>query len=315
MSRPSLLVIGKYPDWDLGPMRAAYRTTELPGPGEIAGLEEALRRSVRAIAYRSQVSLGGAEMDLLPALGLVAKFGTGFEAVDVAAASARGVRVTNTPEVLTDDVADLAVAMLIAQARRMVPAARYLQAGRWATEGPVPLARGVSGGRVGIVGLGRIGREIANRLAAFKMEIHYHSRAPKPVPEGWRYHADPVLLAGAVDFMVVAIVGGPETEGYISAEVLEALGPEGILVNISRGTTIDEAAMIAALEDGRLGGAALDVFRGEPEIDPRFRELENVLALPHIGSATISTRKAMGALQRANIAAFHDSVALLSPVN
>ncbi|MDV7142886.1 2-hydroxyacid dehydrogenase [Tropicimonas sp. TH_r6] len=314
MARPPLLVIGRYPDWDLQPMRQDFDVTQLAGPEEIAGLDAGLRGVVRAIAYRSQRRLGGAEMDLLQGLGLVAKFGVGFEAIDVAAARARGVRVTNTPDVLSDDVADLAVAMLIAQARRMLPATRYLRAGRWAKEGPVPLAGTVSGRRVGIVGLGRIGRAIADRLTAFKMEIHYHSRAPKPVPEDWRFHDDPVSLAAAVDFLVVAIVGGSETEGYVSAQALSALGSEGIVVNISRGSTIDEAAMLDALEAGRLGGAALDVFRGEPEIDPRFLKLENVLALPHIGSATVSTRQAMGALQRANIAAFHEGRAVLTPV-
>ena len=315
MTRPPLLAIGQYPDWDLEPMQAAQELHVLSGPEDIASLPEALRSSVRAIAYKTHAPIRGAEMDLLPSLGLIANYGVGYDAITVPDATARGIRVTNTPDVLSDDVADLAVAMLVAQARQILPAANYLRSGRWERDGAFPLAQRASGRRAGIVGLGRIGREIADRLAAFKMEIHYHSRAPKPVPDGWTYHADPVALAHAVDFLVVALVGGPETEGYVSAEVLEALGPEGIIVNISRGSTIDEEAMIRALQEGRLGAAALDVFRQEPDLDPRFLALENLLPLPHIGSATVETRRAMGALQRANIDAFLAGERLPTPVN
>lgn len=315
MPNTPLIAIGKYPDWDIEAMRAEFDLTLLTGPNEIASLPEALRDSVRAIAYKTHSPLDGAAMDLLPALGLLANYGVGYDAINVVDATARDIRVTNTPDVLSDDVADLAVAMLVAQARQMLPAANYLRAGRWAEEGAVPLAQRASGRRAGIVGLGRIGREIADRCAAFKMDIHYHSRAPKPVPAGWTYHADPVSLAASVDFLIVALVGGPETEGYVSAEVIEALGREGVIVNISRGSTIDEDAMIKALQSGRLGGAALDVFREEPALDPRFLELENLLPLPHIGSATVETRKAMGALQRENIAAFFAGQPLPTVVN
>ncbi|MFV0334038.1 MAG: 2-hydroxyacid dehydrogenase [Tropicimonas sp.] len=315
MSRPPLIAIGSYPDRDLQPMRAAQEFHLLATPADIATLPEALRAQVRAVAFRNHDAFDGNGMDLLPQLGLIANFGVGYDSIDVTAASARGIRVTNTPDVLNDDVADLAVAMLLAQSRRIVAAAAHVATGRWAAEGDFPLARKASGQRVGIVGLGRIGREIADRLAAFKMEIHYHSRAPKQVPEGWQYHADPVSLAGAVDCLVVALVGGEETRGYVSAAVLEALGPDGVLVNISRGSTIDEEAMIAALQAGRLGGAALDVFCTEPAPDPRLLAQGNVLALPHIGSATEETRRIMGELQRSNIDAFLAGEPLLTPVN
>ena len=308
----TLIAIGKHDDWDLAPMREGYDLHPVAA-SEIAALAPEVRARARAVAFRGHAPFGAAEMGLLPELGLIANYGVGYDAVDVAAARARGVRITNTPDVLSDDVADLAVALLIAQSRELVQAARWLREGRWAAEGPAPLARKVSGRRAGIVGLGRIGREIADRLAAFKMEIHYHARAEKQTP-GWTYHADVAALARAVDYLVVALVGGPATENYVSAEVIEALGPEGVIVNISRGTTIDEAAMLAALEQGRLAGAALDVFRNEPDIDPRFGTLDNVLALPHVASATVETRGAMGQLMRDNIAAFFAGQPLPTPV-
>src|SRR5690606_17585291 len=143
-------------------------------------------------------------------------------------------------------------------------------------QGEIALSRKVSGTRAGILGLGRIGREVANRLAAFKIDLHYHSRAPKQTP-GWTYHADPVSLAASVDSLFVTLVGGRETDGYVSREVIDALGPDGLLVNVSRGSTVDEGALLDALEAGRLRGAALDVYRTEPRIDPRFLALDNVL--------------------------------------
>ncbi len=314
MTLPLLIAIGGYADVDAVPMQAACDVRFLMSPDEIATLPDSDRAAARAIAYKAHAPLNGAAMDLLPELGIISNYGVGYDAIDVDAAQARGIRVTNTPGVLNDDVADIAATMLIAQCRQMVPASDWVRTGTWASEGAMPLARKASGGKVGIVGLGRIGREIADRLAAFKMEIHYHSRSAKDVPAGWTYHADALALAEAVDFLVVALVGGPETQGYVSAEMIAALGADGIIVNISRGSTIDEEAMILALQTGALRGAALDVFMGEPDIDPRFLALDNALLLPHIGSATTETRAAMGALQRQNIAAFLAGDPLLTPV-
>lgn len=205
--------------------------------------------------------------------------------------------------------------MLIALSRNMAAGHQHVASGAWSEGKPFPLNRKASGRKVGIVGLGRIGREIADRLAAFKMEIHYHARSPKDVPQGWTYHADPVELARASDDLVVALVGGPDTAGYVSAKVLDALGPDGQIVNISRGTTIDEGALLDRLEDGRLRGAALDVFLNEPRVDPRFLALDNVHLQPHQGSGSIETRKAMGQLQRDNVAAFFAGTPLRTPVN
>ncbi|MGC9420755.1 MAG: 2-hydroxyacid dehydrogenase [Rhodovulum sp.] len=307
------LAIGAYTAGELAALRDELGAAHIAGPDMLGGLDAAARAAVTAVAYKGQARFGAAEMDLLPRLGIVANYGVGYDAIDLAAARARGVAVTNTPDVLTDDVADLAVAMLLAQARDLIGADRFVRAGAWAATGAYPLQRKVSGARAGILGLGRIGRAIAARLAAFDMEIHYHARGPKQTP-GWTFHADPVELARGVDFLVVALVGGPETAGYVSAAVIEALGPKGVLVNIARGSCVDEAALLDALETGRLGGAALDVFRNEPDIDPRFRALTNVVLQPHQASATDATRAAMARLQRDNIAAFHAGCPLPTPV-
>ena len=310
-----VIAIGPYSDSDAAALKRDFDALRLPGLAAIADLSEDQRRGVRAVAFMGHDPFGGATMDLLPGLRAIANFGVGYDAIDVAAATARGIRVTNTPEVLNDDVADLAVAMWIAQARDFEIAIQNARSGDWGRGVRLPLARKASGRRVGVLGLGRIGREIADRLAGFKCEIHYQSRSRKDTPAGWTYHADPADLARAVDDLIVAVVGGPETEGFVSAEVLAALGPDGVIVNISRGSVIDEEALIGALQSGAIRAAALDVFRNEPQIDPRLLALSNILPLPHIGSATVETRAAMGALQRANLRAILAGQEPETPVN
>ncbi|TWI33284.1 2-hydroxyacid dehydrogenase [Paracoccus sulfuroxidans] len=307
-----ILVVGNYAPTDVAAFRDEFGVTPL---ASLTQLAEAARDDCVALAFKGGEPLGGAAMDLLPNLRLIANFGVGYDAISIADADARGIKVTNTPDVLNDDVADLAVAMLISRQREMAPAERWLRDGNWPAEGAYPLARKMSGRKVGILGMGRIGREIADRLAAFKCQIHYQSRSRKETPAGWTYHADPVALAAAVDDLVVSVVGGAETLGFVSAEVIAALGADGVIVNISRGSVIDEEALIAALQNGQIRGAALDVFRNEPKIDPRFLTLPNVLLLPHIGSATVETRARMGALQRQNLAALLAGQPLLTPVN
>ena len=196
----------------------------------------------------------------------------------------------------------------------MLQASDWARSGQWAAKGEYPLNRKISGGTAGILGLGRIGREIADRLAAFKMDIHYYSRSEKETP-GWTYHATPGALAEAVDYLIIALVGGEDTAGIVSKDVIRALGPRGIVINISRGTTVDEEALIDALSSGGIAGAGLDVFLNEPNIDPRFYDLPNVVVQPHQGSGTVETRAAMGQLQRDNIAAFQKGEPLLTPVN
>ncbi|EYD70466.1 2-hydroxyacid dehydrogenase [Limimaricola hongkongensis] len=307
-----ILAIGQYNDTDLAALRAmgAVQVADLDA---LRAMGQGARAGLRAVAYKGHDGFGAAEMALLPDLGLIANYGVGVDAIDLDAARAAGVRVSNTPDVLNDDVADLAVALLLMQQRRLIAGDALVRGGDWAAGAAPGLFRKVSGRRAGILGLGRIGREIADRLAAFKMEIHYQSRSAKETP-GWTRHEDAVSLAAAVDYLFVALVGGAETENAVSAEAIDALGPDGVLINISRGSVVDEAALLDALETGRLGGAGLDVFHGEPDVNPRFAALEQVVLQPHQGSATRETRAAMGQLQRDNIAAHLAGQALPSPV-
>lgn len=309
-----LIISPTYTEVDRARLHAAHACYDLNQASGIAELPEALKQSIEVIAFKGHDPLRAEEMAHLPNLKLISNFGVGYDSIDVPAAHARSIAVTNTPDVLNDDVADLAVALLLSACRTMDQGTAYVRSGSWGRSGnEMALNRKMSGGRVGIVGLGRIGREIADRLAAFKMDIHYFARSEKETP-GWTYHADPVALAEAVDFLVVAIVGGAETHHFVSAEMLKALGPQGIIVNIARGSVIDESAMLDALESGALGGAALDVFKNEPQIDPRFLALDNVVLQPHQGSATHETRRAMAELQLANIDAHFAGKPLLTPV-
>lgn len=279
-----------------------------------AEVPEGVRAGIRAIAHKGHAPISGAQMDLFPNLALIANCGVGYDSIDVAAAQARGITITNTPDVLNDDVADLAVAMMLGFSRQIVKADAWVRQGTWAAGRELPLNRKLSGATVGIAGMGRIGRAIADRLAAFGMDIHYTARTPKDTPD-WVYHADVVALAEAVEWLVVAVVGGPETRGYLSKEAIAALGPRGVVVNIARGTCVDEEALIAALEAGEIAGAALDVFYNEPHVDTRLIALGNVLLQPHQASSTVETRRAMSELQCANLAAFFAGEPLITPVN
>ena len=310
---PAILATGTYSETNAAALdqMGALRVDTLD---DISGLDAPTRDGVKALAFSGHTAMTGAFMDLLPNLGLIANFGVGYDTIDVVEATKRGIRVTNTPDVLTGDVADLAIALLLGAAREVVPATDWIRAGNWSSVGSFRLARRFYGGRIGIVGLGRIGRAIADRLVGFDMDIHYTSRSKKETP-GWTYHDNATSLAEAVDFLVVALVGGPETEGHVSAEVISALGPEGILVNISRGTTVDEGALLDALENGTIAGAGLDVFENEPHLDERFLKLENVMLQPHQASATHDTRNAMGQLQRDNVSAYLSGNPLITPVN
>ena len=309
-----VIAIGNYSDADKAKFKETFDPIVLDETTDLEGLSEEVRAGITAAGFKGHKPFDAAAMDLLPNLGIIANFGVGYDSINVAAASERGIKVTNTPDVLNDDVADLAVAMLVMCGREMEHASRWAREGSWAEKGEYRLNRKVSGGKAGILGLGRIGRDIADRLVPFKMDLHYWSRSEKDTP-GWTYHDTPEALAAAVDYLIVATVGGKATENIVSKEVLEALGPRGILINISRGSTVDEEALIAALKSGGIYGAGLDVFRNEPKIDPRFYELDNVVLQPHQGSGTVETRAAMGQLQRDNISAFLAGKDLLTPVN
>jgi lactate dehydrogenase-like 2-hydroxyacid dehydrogenase len=242
----------------------------------------------------------GSLIDSLPKLEIISVFGVGYDGIDLAAAKARGITVTNTPDVLNDCVADLAIGLTIAAARRLSEGDRYVRAGKW-LKAPMPLATRVSGKRLGIVGFGRIGQTIARRASGFDMQIAYHSRRPV-AGAAYKHYPNLVELARNSDFLVVITPGGKETFHLISEEVMRALGPKGILVNVARGSVVDEKALVKALAEGALGGAGLDVFEDEPRVPEALFAMDNVVLAPHVGSATHETRTAMGNLCVDNLA-------------
>ncbi|WP_375462439.1 2-hydroxyacid dehydrogenase [uncultured Methylobacterium sp.] len=267
---------------------------------------------IRGLAVNAQAVVDGALMDRLPRLEIVANFGVGYDTIDAGEAGRRGIVVTNTPDVLTDEVADLAIGLLLATVRRIPQADRYLRAGHWPQK-PFPLTASLRGRRVGILGLGRIGRAIARRLEGFGVAIAYHGRRPQ-ADVAYQYHPTLIGLAEAVHVLIVVAPGGPGTDGLVGVEVLAALGPEGILVNVARGSVVDEAALIAALEAGTIHGAGLDVFAAEPHVPERLSALDHVVLLPHVGSGTHDTRAAMGRLVVDNLTAWFSGRGPLTPV-
>ncbi len=252
-------------------------------------------------------------MAALPNLKAVVNFGVGYDNIDVEAAAARGIGVSNTPDVLNDCVADTAVGLLIDTMRQFSSADRYLRAGRWVTDGNYPLTHQVSRSHVGILGLGRIGGAIAGRLRAFGCSISYHNRRQVP-GSPYRYVDSAVGLAREVKVLVVAAAGGRGTRHLVDREVLDALGADGYLVNIARGSVIDQDALVEALAQRRLAGAGLDVFADEPNVPAALTKLDNVVLLPHVGSGTVETRAAMEALVLANLDKFLESGELVTPV-
>ncbi|WP_417790930.1 2-hydroxyacid dehydrogenase [Stutzerimonas xanthomarina] len=251
-------------------------------------------------------------IEQLPNLRAIISFGVGYDAIDVAAARARNIPVSNTPDVLNDCVADLAFGLVIDTARQMTRADRFVRAGSWPSDG-LPLAKQVSGKRLGIVGLGRIGETAAKRSIGFDMQVRYHNRRPVE-GSGYGYESNLVELAKWSDFLVLTCPGGEGTRHLINRNVLDALGSKGILINVSRGSVVDEPALIEALMEGRLGGAGLDVYAHEPEVPQALIDLPNVVLLPHIGSATEETRLAMEELLLANLRAFLERGEVLTAV-
>ncbi len=285
-------------------MNELFTVHPFPASGTPHDLEPAIREQVKAFAFKGHSQLGADIIDAFPALGLIANYGVGYDTIDVSHAYSKGIKVTNTPDVLTNDVADLAVGMLLAFNRSIPGAHDWVQAGHWSQRGAYPLQRSLSGVSVGIAGLGRIGAAVGRRLQGFDTDVHYYSRSAKDEGRNWTFHSDLQHLAEAVDILMVCVSGGPDTAGIISSDVIEALGADGVLVNCARGSTVDEAALLDALENKRIRGAALDVFDNEPRIDERFMTLDNVLLQPHQSSGTIETRQLMGQLQRDNLSAF-----------
>ena len=302
MSKPHLLQVGTLPESETGPLAQDFTVHRLFDPSDRAAFPAGAGPLIQAIATRGDLGASSELIAACPHLQIISVFGVGFDAVDLAACRQRGIRVANTPDVLTEDCADLAIGMMLAQSRGIVAADRFARDGSW-VKGGFPLQRRVWGRRAGILGLGRIGAAVARRLDGFGMDIAWSARSAKPVPSHWAFVPDPAALAQRSDLLVVTLAASAETRHIVNAEVLSALGPDGMLINISRAANIDEGSLLDALEQGRLGSAALDVFEGEPNLNPRFLALPNVLLQPHHASGTVETRKAMGQRMRDNLAA------------
>ncbi|MQX38430.1 NAD(P)-dependent oxidoreductase [Roseospira navarrensis] len=314
MSKPDILQIGPYPPQDEAALADRFTVHRLFEAADPAGFVRDHADRIRAIATRGELGAGRALIDALPRLEIIAVYGVGYDAVDLEEAAARGIAVTNTPDVLTEDVADFGIAMMLAALRGIVAGDAWVRAGDWATRGPRPLGARVRGRTAGILGLGRIGTAVAHRCAAFGMAVAYCDPVQGEGPAAWTGLPDPVALATRADVLVLTLTGGATTRGLVDAAVLRALGPSGLLVNIARASIVDEAALLDALETGALGAAALDVFEGEPAVNPRFQALPNVLLQPHQASGTVETRAAMGRLVLDNLTAHFEGRPLPSPV-
>ena len=291
-----------------------YAAYVLPtDPAERSAFLASNGNEITAVVTSGRTGVDAPLMAALPKLGAVVNFGVGYDTTDVDEAARRGVAVSNTPDVLTDCVADTAVGLMIDTMRQFSAADRFVRAVRWPAEGNFPLTHQVSNRRVGIIGLGRIGSAIAKRLSGFGCSIAYHNRREV---EGapYQYFGSPVALAQAVEVLIVAAAGGASTAKLVSREVIEAIGPNGYLINIARGSVVDEQALVDALSGGRLAGAGLDVFADEPNVPEALLAMDNVVVLPHVGSGTVETRAAMEELTLRNLDSFLKTGELVTPV-
>ncbi len=305
--KPGLLQIGSFPPEIQSQIDAEFARL---GADDIER-DPARAADIRAIVTRSNLEVPAALVERLPNLEIIATNGVGYDLIPLGLAARRGIVVTNTPDVLNAAVAELCVGALLSLMRRLPQADRHVREGRWSAAN-FPLTASLAGKRVGIAGLGRIGKDIARRLEPFGVELAYHGRSDQQL--AWRFEPDLAALARDADILIVAAPGGADTARMIDARVLDALGPRGYLVNIARGSLVDQEALLAALAQDRIAGAALDVFDNEPDIDARFFGLENVLLLPHIGSATVETRAAMAGLMLDNLRGWFGSGKALTPV-
>ncbi|MDQ0456238.1 2-hydroxyacid dehydrogenase [Rhizobium paknamense] len=310
---PLVLIPGKIHPRVVERLKAAHTVLQVPVE-EVASLDEATRRRIRAMAFSYGGGKSGELIAALPALEIIANFGVGYDGVDVKAAAERGIIVTNTPDVLDDEVADTTIALLLNTARQFYQAESWLRAGHWQAEGPFALSPlSLRGRHVGLYGLGRIGREIASRLEPFKVKISYHTRTPRQ-DVSYGYAPSLLELARTVDTLICIVPKTPETHKAINAEVLQALGPKGIFISVGRGWSVDEEALISALKTGTIAGAGLDVFYSEPHVPAELLTFPNVSLLPHVASASVDTRNAMADLVVDNILGWLENRKALTPV-
>ena len=309
--KPTVLVVNRFHAETLDRLDASYHTEHLwqQKDSEKPAFIKALDGRCRAAATASWVC--DPVVYQLGSLQLLAAYGVGVDGIDFQQTRRCGIRVSNTPEVLNDAVADLALGLVLATTRQLVHADRFARSDAWC-HGPFPLGTGLADKTLGIIGLGRIGEAIAERALCFKLRLAYHNRRPKPVP--YRYYPSIEALAAAADILLCVLPGGAATDRLIDAAVFSKLGPEGIFINVGRGTSVDERALIHALGNGVIKAAGLDVYRNEPQIPRALQQLDNVVLTPHIGSATVETRRAMGNLVLDNLQAFFAGKPLISEV-
>jgi lactate dehydrogenase-like 2-hydroxyacid dehydrogenase len=316
MAKPALLMTGEMMPLIMNGCDAVFEVHRLWQAADREALLKQAAPDIRAICTggHTGVKTDDALLGRFPNLKIVGNFGVGYDSVDAVAAARRGVIVTNTPDVLTEEVADTALGLVLNTVREFSRAEKWLRDGRWAADGDYRLTSASLRDRsVGIAGLGRIGKAIARRVEAFGVPVSYYGRSQQ-AGVSYRYYSDLVALARDVDTLIVVTPGGPDTRNLIDAAVLNALGPRGILINISRGSVVDEAALIEALKNRTVLAAGLDVFHNEPRINPAFLQLDNATLLPHVGSASQHTRNAMGQLVMDNLIAFAEGKPPKTPV-
>ncbi len=292
---------------------ADFNVHQLDRIDDLAAFLDANGEKIEAVSTTGHHGVPQQIMAACPNLKVISCYGVGYDAVDVNGAKSRGIIVTHTPNVLNNDVANTAIMLMLAVSRRLLRDDQWVRSGNWVAKGNAPLTTSIEGKRVGIVGLGRIGETIARKLSAFDCEVVYHSRSQK-VGVGYAYYPDLVEMAAYIDYMIVITPGGPATNKLVNREVMDALGPQGTLVNVARGSVVDQAEMVKALQEGRLGNAGLDVFEAEPKVPEELFAMENVVLTPHVASATIETRQAMGDLTVENIVRFFREGQVTSPV-
>ena len=305
MSKPGLLNTGPMMPLIEEGIEKAFAVHRLHQAADRDALLRSIANDVHAICTGSHtgVKTDAALIGRFPNLKVIGNFGVGYDTIDMTEAARRGIVITNTPDVLTEEVADTTLGLLIATVRELYDAEKWLRDGRWPKEGDYRLTGSLRDRKVGIAGFGRIGKAVARRIEAFGLPVSYFGRNPQPGVRN-RHYSDLLAMARDVDTLILVIPGGPATANLVDAQVLEALGPRGILINMARGSVVDEAALIAALRSRTILRAGLDVYLGEPSINPAFLTLDNVTLLPHVGSASNHTREAMGQLVVDNLAAY-----------
>lgn len=306
-----VLVVGKFFPSVMSDLKEKFEVLHVQNADELSKTDDQALANVEGFATHGWAPAEA--IDRMPNLKMISSFGVGYDGVAADHAASKGIVVSHTPNVLNDDVANTTIMLLLATMRRLIEQNQYLRDGRWVKEGNAPLTRSIAGKKVGIVGLGRIGEAIAHKLSVFNCTVVYHSRNKK-TDAAYDYYGDLVEMASDCDVLIAITPGGPATNKLISKEVMEALGPDGTLINVARGTVVDEQEMVAALQDGRLGSAGLDVFEKEPKVPEALFDMANVVLTPHVASATQETRQAMSDLVVENLITFFEKGAPVAPV-